>query len=85
VLRFFGPDDDHRLLIVNLGRDLHLRPAPEPLLAPVFGCGWRTLWYSEHPKYGGIGTATAETEENWFVPGHSTVVLTPKPGDASAA
>ncbi len=33
VLRFFGrrPGDD-RLLLVNLGRDLHLTPAPEPLL-----------------------------------------------------
>ena len=36
VLRFFGRRDgsDDRLLLVNLGRDLDLDPAPEPLLAP---------------------------------------------------
>ncbi len=37
VLRFFGGEGaagDERLLIVNLGIDLHLDPAPEPLLAP---------------------------------------------------
>src|SRR5262249_31133042 len=31
VLRFFGEDDDDRLLLVNFGADLHLPPAPEPL------------------------------------------------------
>jgi len=34
VLRFFGANCDDRLLIVNLGRELNLTPAPEPLLAP---------------------------------------------------
>ena len=28
VLRFFGEDGDDRLLLVNLGVDLHLDPAP---------------------------------------------------------
>ena len=56
VLRFFGEDGDDRLLMVNLGIDLHLDPAPEPLLAPPADSEWRTLWSSEDPKYGGIGT-----------------------------
>jgi len=35
VLRYFGAtSDDDRLVIVNLGRDLHYFPSPEPLLAP---------------------------------------------------
>jgi CheY-like chemotaxis protein len=34
VLRFFGVPGNDRLLIVHLGRDLYLAPAPEPLLAP---------------------------------------------------
>src|SRR5262249_19239688 len=38
VLRFFehpgGTGGQDRLLLVNLGRDLKLEPAPEPLLAP---------------------------------------------------
>ena len=33
VLRFFGDNGDDRLLVVNLGYDLYLDVAPEPLLA----------------------------------------------------
>ena len=55
LLRFFAEDAD-RLLIVNLGPDLTLRPAPEPLLAPLEGQAWKTLWSSEAPEYGGVGT-----------------------------
>ena len=56
VLRFFGEGDD-RLLIVNLGVDLRLDPAPEPLLAPPCDRGWQTHWSSEDldPIYGGDG------------------------------
>ena len=59
VLRFFGDAGDDRLLLVNLGIDLHLDPAPEPLLAPPTDSEWTTLWSSEDPKYGGIGAAAA--------------------------
>ena len=34
VLRFFGPNDDDRLLIVNFGRDLHLDPAVRAAAGP---------------------------------------------------
>jgi maltooligosyltrehalose trehalohydrolase len=41
VLRFFGAAGDDRLPVVNLGRDLPLNPAPEPLRAPPEGKdGW---------------------------------------------
>jgi maltooligosyltrehalose trehalohydrolase len=41
VLRFFGEEiGNDRLLVVNLGRDLHLEPAPEPLIAPPTGASW---------------------------------------------
>jgi maltooligosyltrehalose trehalohydrolase len=75
VLRFFAEDGADRLLVVNLGRDLHLDPAPEPLLAPPEGERWETLWSSEHPRYGGAGTPPLETEEGWRIPGHAAVVL----------
>jgi maltooligosyltrehalose trehalohydrolase len=75
VLRFFGDNHDDRLLLVNLGRDLHLDPAPEPLLAPPEGRGWEVLCSSEEPRYDGSGTAALETEENWRIPGHAAVVL----------
>lgn len=78
VLRYFAPDGDDRLLIVNLGRDIHLEPAPEPLLAPVEGKGWRNLWSSEAAAYGGNGTPQLETDANWILPGHIAVFLAPR-------
>jgi maltooligosyltrehalose trehalohydrolase len=79
VLRFFSEHGNDRLLIVNLGRDLHLAQAPEPLLAPPQEQQWQTLWSSEEPRYGGCGTAALDTEHNWQIPGHATVLLWPEP------
>ncbi|MFN7927968.1 MAG: malto-oligosyltrehalose trehalohydrolase [Blastocatellia bacterium] len=80
VLRFFGaagkPYDD-RLLLVNLGADLILTPAPEPLLAPPPNRQWKVLWSSESTKYGGLGTPPLETTENWLIPGQAAVVMRP--------
>jgi hypothetical protein len=42
---FFGSGHDDRLLLVNLGVDLHLNPAPEPFLRPEEI--WTLLWSSE--------------------------------------
>lgn len=82
VLRFFAVGGDDRLLLVNFGLDLHLDPAPEPLLAPPEGMRWEILWSSENPKYGGSGTAPVDTPVNWWIPGHAAVVLKPlKPGE----
>jgi maltooligosyltrehalose trehalohydrolase len=79
VLRYFGEEGDDRLLIVNLGRDLHLNPAPEPLLAPPPGRRWKLLWSSEEIRYGGSGTYSPDTDENWRIPGHAAMVVTPGP------
>jgi maltooligosyltrehalose trehalohydrolase len=82
VLRYFGADYDDRLIIVNFARDLHLDPAPEPLLAPPLGKRWKMIFTSEDPKYGGSGTAPVDTEqEGWFIPGRTTVVLKPEPAE----
>jgi maltooligosyltrehalose trehalohydrolase len=78
VLRFFSRDKRDLLLLVNLGPDLHLDPAPEPLLAPPEIMQWKILWSSDHPDYGGTGTPPLETEENWRIPGHAAVVLFPE-------
>jgi maltooligosyltrehalose trehalohydrolase len=78
VLRLFGPRGDDRLLLVNLGRDLPLCPAPEPLLAPPEGRRWRIRFASEHPDYGGAGAPEPETEaEGWHIPGHAALLLHP--------
>ncbi len=77
LLRFFGEAGDDRLLMVNLGIDLHLDPAPEPLLAPPAAREWTILWSSEDPRYGGIGTPPLDSEDNWRIPGHAAVLLKP--------
>jgi maltooligosyltrehalose trehalohydrolase len=79
VLRAFSETHGDRLLVVNLGTDLHLDPAPEPLLAPPFGADWDVLFSTEDPRYGGCGTAPLDTEENWRIPGRAAVVLRPVP------
>jgi maltooligosyltrehalose trehalohydrolase len=88
VLRYFSIDaevprppvqsEDDRLLVVNLGTDLHLTPAPEPLLAPLPGARWEILWSSEDPAYGGAGTQPLDTDEGWRIPGHASVLLAPR-------
>lgn len=85
LLRYFSGQDPwspdeagagDRLLIVNLGVDLELHHAPEPLLAPPIGRRWATLWSSEDPAYGGSGMPDVDTEEEgWLLPGRSAVVL----------
>ena len=78
LIRFFGvnPGDD-RLLLVNLSRDLHLVPAPEPLLAPPKNCFWDAMWFSDDPHYGGMGMPPWPMKGNWYLQGESAVVLHP--------
>jgi len=85
VFRYFGNGNDGRLLIINFGIDLHLNPAPEPLLAPPEGCCWQLLWSSEDPRYGGSGTPPLETEANWMIPGCGAFVMVPDRGPQSTS
>ena len=79
LLRYFGGDGDDRLLLVNLGRDLLLSEAPEPLLAPPDDRSWRLVWSSEDGRYGGCGIGDVEGDHGWRLPGEAAVVL--RPGD----
>jgi maltooligosyltrehalose trehalohydrolase len=84
VLRFETETDDDRLLVVNLGPDLPLVPAPEPLLAPVRGGTWKLLWSSDHPRYGGPGVLNPMSEKGWHVPaGNSVLWAASKTGEQS--
>lgn len=82
LLRFLGRAAGDRLLVVNLGADEELLPAPEPLLAPPLGRAWRTVWSSEHPDYGGRGCPPVEVEGAWRLPGHAAVLLAADVADA---
>ena len=77
VLRYFGGAGDHRLLIVNLGRDLKLETVTEPLLAPIEERGWRVRWSSEDPLYGGGGIAEPLVDGMWRITGRAAIVLAP--------
>jgi maltooligosyltrehalose trehalohydrolase len=77
VLRYFSDDGDDRLLVVNLGEQLPLKPAPEPLLAPPFGFRWENLWTSDSPRYGGPGAIQVTSDEHWLLPAEAAVALHP--------
>jgi maltooligosyltrehalose trehalohydrolase len=73
ALRYFGGELGDRLLVINLGRDLDLAPAPEPLIAPPASRRWTTLWSSGSARYGGPGAPAIATEAEWRLPGQSAV------------
>jgi maltooligosyltrehalose trehalohydrolase len=77
VLRYFVEAGQDRLLIVNLGAELHLVHSPEPLLASPEGKRWQVLWSSEDPAYGGSGFLNPEGAESWLFPAESATVLLP--------
>jgi 1,4-alpha-glucan branching enzyme len=77
VLRYFGGDHGDRLLLLNLGRDWNVEPAPEPLLAPPEDQAWALAWSSEEPRYGGNGALPPEIDGRWRLPGEAAVLLRP--------
>lgn len=74
LLRFFCEAGD-RLIVVNLGQDLELRPAPEPLLAPPAASAWRHVCCSEDIKYGGAGFVPPNEDGIWRLTAHSANVF----------
>ena len=79
VLRYFGGEQGDRLLVVNLGCDLDLSPAPEPLLAPCADRHWRLAWSSDAVRYGGRGTPPITPEKQWRIPGECALFFEPVP------
>lgn len=77
LLRYFL-GDQQRLILMNLGIEMHLAPIPEPMLAPPQGHRWDQLWTSEKVEYGGSGTpARLDTDRFFRVQGNAAVVLHP--------
>ena len=70
LIRYITPDPaGHRLLLVNLGRDLQVGVVAEPLLAPARGHRWAVDWSSEHPDYDGAGRRPIDPTQFWILPG----------------
>jgi maltooligosyltrehalose trehalohydrolase len=78
VLRFFGANDDDRLLLVNLGCRAELIPIPEPLLAPPSGKEWELIWTSDSRQYDGPGRVDITPDEGWLLPADAAVVFRPR-------
>ena len=77
VVRYFGKENDDRLLLVNLGPELRFSPCPEPLLAPLAGKGWNAMISTEDAIYGGLGGKAMETTEGWVIPAESASFMEP--------
>ncbi len=78
VLRYFGGDEDDRLLIVNLGPRFHAEPIAEPLVAPPSDAPWMTLFSTESPRYGGWGTPDIVTKDDgWWIPAECALLMKP--------
>jgi maltooligosyltrehalose trehalohydrolase len=77
VLRFFAGTSGDRLLVVNLGPELELVPAPEPLLAPPAGADWQLMWSSEASRYGGQGIPAMNPAGDGRLPGECAVLFGP--------
>ena len=82
VLRYFGGAEGDRLLIVNLGSELELTPAPEPLLAAGPSGPWRLAWSSEAVRYGGHGTAPIDMAGDLRLPGQCALFFTSARGES---
>jgi maltooligosyltrehalose trehalohydrolase len=77
LLRFFGGAAGERLLLINLGPDLVLDIAPEPLLAPPQNRLWSQFWTSEDFKYGGCGAPQPDGPDGWRLAAESAMVMRP--------
>lgn len=65
----------HRMLLINLGRDLEMDVLPEPLLAPPGELTWRQIWSSEHPNYGGGGRTPVGPDGVWILRADTAVLF----------
>lgn len=80
LIRYFTPDPaGHRLLLLNLGRDLQIGVAAEPLLAPPDGRRWTVGWSSEHPDYDGAGRRQIDPQRFWILPSDCALVFHSEP------
>jgi maltooligosyltrehalose trehalohydrolase len=81
VLRYLQDDPRRdRLLLVNLGPAFARPTVAEPLLAPPADTGWRAVWSSEDPRYGGHGTPPPFDRVRLAIPARSAIILASDPG-----
>ena len=62
---------------MNLGPDVDIACAPDPLVAPPELFEWSVLWCSEDPAYGGVGIAGNCLPAKLVATGQATTVFRP--------
>ena len=78
LLRYLGRSaHEDRLLLVNLGPDVDIAGAPDPLVAPPELFEWSVLWCSEDRAYGGLGIAGNSQPVKLVATGQATTVFRP--------
>lgn len=74
LFRYFGKEDDDRLILCNFESDYSMGSIPEPLYAPPSNKKWRLLFSSQNPLYGGFGNPEVK-ETEWILAGHTALIL----------
>ena len=78
LLRYIGRvAHEDRLVLVNLGSDMDIACAPDPLVAPPDLFEWTVLWCSEDRAYGGVGIAGNCPPAKLVATGQATTVFRP--------
>ena len=62
-------------LVVNVGEELELKPAPEPLLAPPVQSRWEMAMSTDEPRFGGPGATNPCQSNCWKVPAECATLL----------
>jgi maltooligosyltrehalose trehalohydrolase len=75
LIRWFDETGSDRLLLINLGEDVEMTIAPEPLLAPPRERRWQQVWSSDDCAYGGPGAVDVTRSPLWTLPADSAVLL----------
>ena len=79
LIRWFDASGGDRLLLINLGDDLEMTVAPEPLLAPPRDRSWQQMWSSDECRYGGPGAIDVTRAALWTLPAESALLLEARP------
>lgn len=84
VLRWWDERAGDRLLLINIGKECLLTPAPEPLLAAPRDAAWSLVWSSDDIAYGGRGAVapSGAAAPGWRLTADSAVLLQAEPTPA---
>jgi len=75
IVLWYSHETDQRLLIVNLGPLLRLKPISQPLLAAPPAHKWQIIFSTEDHCFKGWGISDIDLGDQWIIPSSSTTVM----------